>query len=104
MVAKKETGILDTVTDIETLILQEKEIKRMIRGFKKDEIIKARRKLGKVTSPEVVSLKDKFNDFFKTNSGVIQKVFDLTKTKKRIDGQKTLKIDAESFKVFLKKV
>jgi hypothetical protein len=97
---KKET---DTVVDIEALILQEKEIKRLIRGFKKDDIIRARRKLGKTTSPDVISLKEKFNDFFKSNSSIIQKVFDGTKTKKRPNGQKSLKIDTESFKIFLKR-
>lgn len=88
---------------VEELIMREKEIKRLMRSFNKETISKARKKIGKTVNQHVVKFTEVMATFLEDNSTLLQNVFDATKTPKRPDGQKSVKINTDRFKVSITK-
>ena len=88
---------------VEDLIMREKEIKRLMRSFSKDDIKKARKRMGKMANQHVVKFTEVMTKFLNDNATLLQNVFDATKTPKRPDGQKSVKINTESFKISITK-
>lgn len=84
---------------IEDLILREKEIKRQMRGFSKEDIRKVRKRMGKMANQHVVKFTEVMAAFLEDNSALLQNVFDATKTPKRPNGQKSIKINTDRFKI-----
>jgi len=88
---------------IEDLIMREKEIKRQMRSFGKEAISQARKRMGKTANQHVVKFTGIMATFLNDNATLLQNVFDATKTPKRPDGQKTVKINTDRFKVSITK-
>lgn len=88
---------------IEDLILRDKEIKRLMRSFSKEDIRKARKRMGKMANQHVVKFTEVMTTFLNNNATLLQNVFDATRTPKRLDGQKSVKINTESFKISITK-
>jgi succinate dehydrogenase/fumarate reductase flavoprotein subunit len=88
---------------IEDLILKDKEIKRLMRSFSKEDIRKVRKRMGKMANQHVLRFTGIMATFLNDNSTLLQNVFDATKTPKRPDGQKSVKINTENFKISITK-
>ena len=88
---------------IEDLIMREKEIKRLMRSFSKETISQTRKRMGKTANQHVVKFAGTMATFLSDNAALLQDVFEATKTPKRPNGQKTVKINTDRFKVSITK-
>jgi len=88
---------------IEEVLNMMDEAKRQLKRFKKAEILSARRKR-RGLSQDIMNFKQAIGEFFDNNADLLGKAYDSTKSKKRPDGQKSLKINLQNFKVIITKM
>ena len=88
---------------VEDLIMREKEIKRLMRSFSKETISEARKRMGKTANQHVIKFTGIMATLLNDNATLLQNVFDATKTPKRPDGQKSVKINTDRFKISITK-
>jgi hypothetical protein len=101
--AEDSSATLPAPQALEDIIMREKEIKRQMRLFSKEDIKNARKRMGKMVNQHVVKFTEIMATSLKDNATLLQNVFDETKTPKRPDGQKSIKIYTDRFNVSITK-
>lgn len=99
----KVTPKMTQTMSIEEVLDMMDEAKRQLKRFKKTDILSARRKR-RGLSQDIINLRQTIDEFINTNSELLQKAYDSTKSAKRPDGQKSLKVNIDKFKVIITKL